>query len=52
MSSGEPGLRRRQNGATVVDAQEDLLSHPMVRIHERIHIRAFHLLRLDVELAG
>jgi hypothetical protein len=48
MSSGRPGLRRRQNGATAVEAQENLLSHPMVRIQGRILIRAFiHLVRLN-----
>ena len=41
MSSENPGLRRRQNGAVAVDAQENLLSHPMVRIHERIRAGAF-----------
>ena len=36
ISNGKPGLRRRQSEAAGVDAQENLLSHPMVRIPERI----------------
>jgi hypothetical protein len=41
MSGGRPGLRRRQSGAAAVEAQENLLSHPMVRIHEQILVGAF-----------
>ena len=52
MSIGRPGLRRRQNGATAVEAQDDLLSHPMVRVQGRILRRAFTSKRLNVELAG
>jgi len=36
MPSGIPGLRRRQNGATAVEAQENLLSHPMNWLDERL----------------
>jgi len=32
MSSGKPGLGRRQNGDAAVEGQENLLSHPTVRI--------------------
>jgi glycerol-3-phosphate O-acyltransferase/dihydroxyacetone phosphate acyltransferase len=32
MSSGKPGLWQKKSGAAAVEAQENLLSHPMVRI--------------------
>jgi hypothetical protein len=33
MSSGESGLRQRKSGVPGVETQENLLAHPMVRVH-------------------
>ena len=35
-STGTPGIWRRKSGNGVVDAQGNLLIHPMVRIDEKI----------------
>ena len=35
MSSGRPGLWQRNSGAAALETQENLLAHPMVRIHEQ-----------------
>jgi hypothetical protein len=40
MSSGKPGLWQRDSGAAATETQENLLAHPMVRIHERTQMRA------------
>jgi hypothetical protein len=40
MSSGKAGLWQRESGAAAVEAQENLLSHPMVRIHGQLVSRA------------
>jgi len=36
MSSGKPGLRRMKSGAAMLEAQENLLSHPMNWLDERL----------------
>lgn len=39
MSRRKPGLWQRDSGAAATETQENLLAHPMVRIHERIQMR-------------
>lgn len=40
MSSRKPGLWQRDSGAAATETEENLLAHPMVRIHERTWMRA------------
>ena len=40
MSSRKPGLWQRDSGAAATETQENVLAHPMVRIHERTLMRA------------
>jgi hypothetical protein len=40
MSNRKPGLWQRDSGAAATETQENLLAHPMVRIHERSQMRA------------
>ena len=43
MSNRKPGLWQRDNGVAATETQENLLAHPMVRIHERTQ-RGHHFL--------
>ncbi len=44
MSNDKSGLWQRKNGAPGVETQENLLAHPIVRVHE---LTSIHLLRLE-----
>jgi hypothetical protein len=52
MSSGKPGLWKRDSGAAATETEENLLAHPMVRIHEQTRTRVPFLTSYRVGLTS